>query len=88
MIYRDSRHSNSTLYPHETGGNQQSMPCHNALAGALGACIDAADIAEDRGSWLFRIARGGGWHRGRRSSDEATRTPKRRPRLLFESAPP
>ena len=60
MIHRDSRHSNSTLYPHETGGNQQSMPCHDALAGALGACIDAADIAEDCGSWLFRIARGGG----------------------------
>ena len=30
------------------------MPCHHALAEVLRAYIDAAGIAEDRKSWLFR----------------------------------
>src|SRR6516165_4401219 len=34
------------------------MPCHHALAEALHAYINAAGIADDRKSWLFRTARG------------------------------
>lgn len=34
------------------------MPCHHALAEALRAYIDKAQIAEDRKGYLFRTARG------------------------------
>jgi integrase len=47
-----------TIRLHEKGGKQHTMPCHHALAEALRAYIDAAGIAEDRKSWLFRTARG------------------------------
>ena len=50
-----------TIRLHEKGGKQHSMPCHHALAEALRAYIDAAGIAENRKSWLFRTARG---HKG------------------------
>jgi integrase len=36
------------------------MPCHHALAEALRAYIDAAGLAEDRKSRLFRTSRGHG----------------------------
>jgi site-specific recombinase XerD len=42
----------------EKGGKQHTMPCHHALAEALRAYIDAAGIAEDRKSFLFRTSRG------------------------------
>jgi len=41
---------------HEKGGKQHTMPCHHALAEALRAYIDAAGIAEDRKSYLFRTS--------------------------------
>jgi site-specific recombinase XerD len=41
---------------HEKGGKQHVMPCHHALAEALRAYIDAAGIADDRKSWLFRTS--------------------------------
>jgi integrase len=40
------------------GGKQHTIPCHRAVAEVLRAYIEAADIAEDRKSWLFRTARG------------------------------
>ena len=43
---------------HEKGGKHHTMPCHHALAEALHAYINAADIAQDRKGWLFRTARG------------------------------
>ena len=43
---------------HEKGGKHHTMPCHHALAEALRAYIDAAGIAEDHKSWLFRTSRG------------------------------
>ena len=46
-----------TVRLHEKGGKQHAMPCHQALAEALRAYIDAAGIAEDRTGWLFRTAR-------------------------------
>jgi hypothetical protein len=46
---------------HEKGGKQHSMPCHHALAEVLRAYIDAAAIAGNRKSWLFRTAHG---HKG------------------------
>src|SRR6202011_1036885 len=53
---------------HEKGGKEHAMPCHHALAEALGAYIDAAGIADDRKGWLFRTARG---HKADRLSDLA-----------------
>jgi hypothetical protein len=50
-----------TIRLRENGGKQRSMPCHHAFAEALCAYIDAAGIAENRKSWLFRTARG---HKG------------------------
>ena len=47
-----------TVRLHEKGGKEHAMPCHHALADALRAYIDAANIAEDRKGWLFRTARG------------------------------
>jgi hypothetical protein len=48
-----------TLHPHETCGKQHAMPCHHALAEALGACIDTGGTVADRKGWLFRTgARG------------------------------
>ena len=38
------------------GGKQHAMPCHQALAEALHADIDAAGIADDRKGWLFRTS--------------------------------
>jgi site-specific recombinase XerD len=46
------------VHLHEKGGKQHVMPCHHALAEALRAYIDAAGIAEDRKSWLFRTSPG------------------------------
>jgi integrase len=43
---------------HEKGGKEHVMPCHDALAEALHAYIDAAGIAEDRKGWLFRTSPG------------------------------
>jgi site-specific recombinase XerD len=43
---------------HEKGGRQHVMPCHHALAEALRAYIDTADIAEDRKGFLFRTSPG------------------------------
>jgi site-specific recombinase XerD len=43
---------------HEKGGKEHVMPCHHALAEALRAYIDAAGIAEDRKSYLFRTSPG------------------------------
>jgi site-specific recombinase XerD len=43
---------------YEKGGKEHAMPCHHALAEALRAYIDAADIADDRKGWLFRTSRG------------------------------
>jgi len=45
-----------TVRLHEKGGKEHAMPCHHALAEALRAYIDAAEIAEDRKGWLFRTA--------------------------------
>src|SRR6185312_2207163 len=41
---------------HEKGGKLHTMPCHHALAEALRAYIDAANIGEDRKGWLFRTS--------------------------------
>jgi site-specific recombinase XerD len=62
------RRSGWTIRLHEKGGKQHSMPCHHALAEALHAYINAAGIAEDRKSFLFRTARG---HNGTVLSDSA-----------------
>jgi site-specific recombinase XerD len=43
-----------TVRLHEKGGKEHVMPSHHALAEALRAYIDAADLAEDRKGWLFR----------------------------------
>jgi site-specific recombinase XerD len=43
---------------HEKGGKQHMMPCHHALAEALHAYIDAAGIAADKKTFLFRTSRG------------------------------
>jgi site-specific recombinase XerD len=43
---------------HEKGGKHHVMPCHHALAEALRAYVDAAGIADDRKSWLFRTSPG------------------------------
>ena len=61
-----------TVRLHEKGGKQHAMPCHHALAEALRAYIDAAGIAEDRKSWLFRTARG---HNGSMLSGRAMSQP-------------
>src|SRR5271169_6796972 len=61
-----------TVQLHEKGGKQHTMPCHHALAEALRAYIDAAGIAEDRKSWLFRTARG---HNGSMLSGRAMSQP-------------
>jgi integrase len=42
----------------EKGGKPHAMPCHHALAEALRAYIDAAEIAGDREGWLFCSAKG------------------------------
>ena len=41
---------------HEKGGKEHAMPCHHALADTLRAYIEAAGIADDRKSWLFRTS--------------------------------
>ena len=61
-----------TIRLHEKGGKQHSMPCHHALAEALRAYIDAAEIVEDRKAWLFRTARG---HNGTMLSDKPMSQP-------------
>jgi integrase len=61
-----------TVRLHVKGGKQHSMPCHHALAEGLRAYIDAAGIAEDRKSWLFRTARG---HNGSALSDNPMSQP-------------
>ena len=48
------------------------MPCHDALAEALRAYIEAAGIAEDRKGWLLRTARG---HNGGALSDKPMSQP-------------
>ena len=53
---------------HEKGGKHHTMPCHHALAEALHAYINAAGIAEDRKSWLFRTS---SRHNGNALSDQA-----------------
>ena len=45
---------------HEKGGKQHMMPCHHALAEALRAYIDAADIGADKKGFMFRTSRGHG----------------------------
>jgi site-specific recombinase XerD len=57
---------------HEKGGKHHTMPCHHALAEALHAYIDAARIAEDRKSFLFRTSRG---HVGTALSDQPMTQP-------------
>jgi integrase len=57
---------------HEKGGKQHPMPCHHALAEALHAYINAAGIADDRKSCLFRTSRG---HDGNSLSDQAMAQP-------------
>ena len=52
---------------HEKGGKHHTMPCHHALE-ALHAYLNAADIAQDRKGWLFRISSG---HNGDALSDQA-----------------
>jgi len=37
----------SSISPHETRGKQHAMPCHDAVAGARGAYIEAAETAQD-----------------------------------------
>jgi hypothetical protein len=34
------------------------MPCHHALAEALGGCVEAGGIVEDRKGRLFRMQAG------------------------------
>jgi site-specific recombinase XerD len=53
---------------HEKGGKHHTMPCHHALAEVLHAYINAAGIAEDRKSLLFRTSSG---HNGNALSDQA-----------------
>ena len=55
-----------TIRLHEKG-KQHALPCHHAIAEALHAYINAAGIAEDRKSFLFRTARG---HHGTVLSDK------------------
>ena len=43
---------------HEKGGKQHAIPCHHALAEALHLYIDAAGVAEEKKSWLFRTSPG------------------------------
>ena len=43
---------------HEKGGKQHAIPCHHALAEALHLYIDAAGVAEEQKSWLFRTSPG------------------------------
>jgi integrase len=57
---------------HEKGGKHHTMPCHHVLAEALHAYIDAARIAEDRKSFLFRTSRG---HVGTALSDQPMTQP-------------
>jgi site-specific recombinase XerD len=52
---------------HEKGGKQHTMPCHDALAEALHAYLDAAGLGEDRKGHLFRTSKG---HRGLELSDQ------------------
>jgi site-specific recombinase XerD len=42
----------------EKGGKRHVVPCHHALADALRAYINAADISEDSKGWLFRTSPG------------------------------
>jgi class 3 adenylate cyclase len=44
--------------PPETCGEQHAMPCHDAVAGARGASIEAAGSLRTGKGWLFRTARG------------------------------
>ena len=60
-----------TIRLHEKG-KQHALPCHHALAEALHAYINAAGIAEDRKSFLFRTARG---HHGTVLSDKPMSQP-------------
>ena len=57
---------------HEKGGKHHVMPCHHALAEALRAYIDAAGIADERKSFLFRTSRG---HAGTALSDQPMSQP-------------
>jgi len=57
---------------HEKGGKHHTMPCHHALAEALRAYVEAADIGSNRKSWLFRTSRG---HKGTVLSDRAMSQP-------------
>jgi hypothetical protein len=44
--------------PPETCGEQHAMPCHDAVAGARGASIEAAGSLRTGKGWLFLTARG------------------------------
>jgi integrase len=43
---------------HEKGGKQHEMPAHHLLEGYVDGYLEAAGIAEDKGSPLFRTAAG------------------------------